>query len=305
MIIVTSYTGPDLDGYSCAVGYAELLRAQGKEAEAHVWGEPQLEVQWLVKEFDLISAEGPLEDDSAEVVLLDASDLDGLPGALRPEQVIEIIDHRRITELEVFPNSKNQVELVGAAATLVAERFKEAGLEPSRESALLLYGGILSNTQNFSGIATDRDRHMADWVKEIAEAPNDLARQMFLAKSDLSGSKLRETLLGDSKVLHIQGVDVGTLQLEIIGVEDLINTRRKEIENVIGEVSATEDCDYVFANMKDLESGESSILCGDVVTKELLSSAPDVTWNGLLGKSKTFTLRKQITAWIDEKLSNA
>ena len=31
MIVTTTYHGPDLDGYSSAVAYAELLRLQGKE----------------------------------------------------------------------------------------------------------------------------------------------------------------------------------------------------------------------------------------------------------------------------------
>lgn len=301
-IITTTYNGPDLDGYGCAVAYAELLRAQGKDAEAHIWGTPHLEVQWTLESFKITPAASPLEDREADLILLDASGPEDVPGTLQVEQVVEIIDHRKLHHADQFPNAKAQIELVGAAATLVAERFKEAGLEPSKESALLLLGGIISNTQNFTGIVTDRDKEMAKWLQEISGAPEDLARQMFLAKSDLPGSKLRETLLGDSKVFYIQGKVVGTAQLEIIGVQQLLQDRRDEIEKVLQEIKVSESCDYTYANMQDLELGKSWLLCVDGKTVELLKDAPDITWKGRLGVSKKLTLRKQMNAWIEEKL---
>lgn len=215
-IITTTYEGPDMDGYGSAVAYAELLRAQGKDATPRIWGTPQLEVRWLLENFGFDQVSSIDETDDSDVVLLDASEPGDLSGSITVDQVIEIIDHRKLHQAEKFINAKAQIEPVGAAATLVAERFKKAEFEPSKESALLLYAGIISNTQNFLGIATDRDREMAEWLKEVSDAPLDLVRQMFLAKSDLSGSKLKETLYGDSKILNINGKVVGTLQLEII-----------------------------------------------------------------------------------------
>ncbi len=52
-----------------------------------------------------------------------------------------------------------------------------------------------------------------------------------------------------------------------------------------------------------LESGTSLILCGNEATRELFSYLPNVLWEGNLGRSTERTLRKQITAWIDDRLS--
>ena len=71
MTITTTYEGPDLDGYSCAVAYAELLRAQGKEAKAAIFGEPQLEVQWILSKFG-ISPIGPISPIGSITAVLDA-----------------------------------------------------------------------------------------------------------------------------------------------------------------------------------------------------------------------------------------
>ncbi|MBU1126072.1 MAG: DHHA2 domain-containing protein [Patescibacteria group bacterium] len=304
-IITTTYEGPDLDGYSCSVAYAELLRALGKDAKAHIWGEPQLEVQWILKKFDLEQAQGPIENYEGLVVILDMSDPDGLPGNIKAEQVIEIIDHRKITFEDRFPNATSQIEQVGAAATLVAERFRSANIQPSKESGLLLYGGILSNTQNLSSTATERDRQMAEWLKELSGASDNLAQEMFAAKSDLAGDELQKTLLGDSKVIPVQNKMIGTMQLEIIGAKELVKNRLQEIQQVLENFGQENDCDYAFVNIKDLENDSGIIITFDQETLKLMQDVPGIEWHGNLGFSSQLTLRKQITAWIDERLANS
>lgn len=303
-IITTTYKGPDLDGYGCAMAYAELLRKQGRDAVACVWGKPQLEVLWLIQTFHLPTAKDSINDVMADVVLLDASSPEDLPTPLQSKQVVEIIDHRKIHKADEFPNAKQQIELVGAAATLVAERFVEAHMEPSKESALFLLGGIISNTQNFTGIATDRDRAMADWLWSVSGVPADLARQMFLAKSNLSGSRLKESMFIDLKTLQLQEKRISIVQLEIIGVQQLVNNRREEMEQILKEIHTREQSDFTFINMKDLDSGTSMILCLDQATADLLKNLPGVTWNGLVCQSAQLTLRKQLSSWIQNQLTH-
>ncbi len=302
-IITTTYEGPDLDGYSCSIAYAELLRAQGKNAEAHIWGEPQIEVAWLLKTFNITPALGPLENFEGDVILMDASNPEALAPSISPEQVTEVIDHRKVTFEDGFLRAVCQIEQVGAAATLVAERFQKTKIEPTPTSALLLLGGIISNTQNFTGIVTDKDREMAEWLREFAKPPQDLAEQMFTAKSDLAGEKLQQVLKSDEKIMHLQGKKVGTMQLEILGVEKLLAERQGEIEEALKAFHDSGQCDFSFLNLKDLSTGVSILMCADDGTRTFLNDAPGITWSGRIGKSTTLTMRKQITAWIDEKLA--
>ncbi len=304
-IITTTYNGPDLDGYGCAVAYAELLRSQGKDAQAHVWDDPHIEVQWLFETFNLPRALGPVDDKDAQTVLLDCSSPEDMPGSFNLDQVVEIIDHRKVFKVDEFKNAKVQIEPVGAAATLVAERFKKLGINPSKESALYLLGGIISNTQNFTAVATDRDREMAKWLKEISNAPDDLAKQMFIAKSDLSGDRLQQTLKNDFKVVQIQNITAAITQLEIVGVLDLVARRRDELEDFLLDLKKQHDSDLTFVNMKELETGESYILCADEKTRDFLANMPDVDWTDGLGHSKTLTLRKHIANWIKKELDKS
>ncbi len=303
-IITTTYKNPDLDGYGCVFAYAELLRAQKKDASAHIWGTPLLEVQWLIDTYSLKECEGESDDLEADIVLLDASDTHNVPEPHNADRVIEIIDHRKLNQADAFENAEAQIELVGAAATLVAERFRDADIMPSRDAALYLYGGILSNTQNFTGMVTDRDKEMAAWVKDVAGAADSLAHDMFTAKSDLSGARLQEQLAGDSKVFIIQGRRVGTMQLEIINSQKLVNERGEEIFSALTEFSSKNSCDYMFLNIKDIEKGTSIAVCGDEQTVELLKQWDRLSFSSQIGHAKNGLVRKMITAWIDTKLSS-
>ena len=63
-----------------------------------------------------------------------------IPKAIEKENIVEIIDHHnKDSWLESRNDIKVQIELIGAAATLVAKRFKNENIKISRESAILLY----------------------------------------------------------------------------------------------------------------------------------------------------------------------
>lgn len=300
-IITTTYAGPDLDGYGCAVAYAELLSANGEDAQAHLWGEPQLEVQWLIETFDLPKAGGPSDEAQAKVVLLDASRPEDLPSPLSADQVIEIIDHRRVHKAALFPNAQVHIERVGAAATLVAERFAAQEITPSSSSALYLLGGIISNTANFQSNTTARDTKMAGWLEGLCHPPADLAERMFAAKSDLSGDRLEKTLWGDLKTFVICKQRFAIAQIEINNTELLLQERREDIVETLKCISDKHQSDHVFVILKDLKTHVSRVVCLHKLTTELLEALPGVTCEGLLCTLDHFN-RKKIVALLEEYL---
>src|SRR3989338_2413616 len=145
---------------------AGKVKVHKKNASYGIIGEPHDEAKYILDRFGF---EYPPMIESAdnfdEVILVDASDLNGLEGKISAEKVIEIIDHRKIHEADKFSKAKAQIELVGAAATLVAEKFIQNKVDISKESATLVYGAIISNTLNFKGsVTTDRDKVAAEWL---------------------------------------------------------------------------------------------------------------------------------------------
>ncbi len=305
-VLVTCYVNPDLDGFASAVAYAEFLNSQGRPAQVGILGVPHDEVKYVLDRFKLIN---PKEISSAadftEVILVDASDLNGLEGRIEPDKVVEIIDHRKVNEAEKFPNAKAQIEMVGAAATLIAEKFKQADTRISNESAILIYSAIISNTLNFKGsVTTSRDKNIASWLEQFIEVPPEYWKELFTAKSDLTGDKLAKRIQGDFAWFVLGGQKVGIAQLEIIGAAALIRERGKEIITILNKIKAELNLDCIFQNTIDLEKLNNFIVTNDDLAKNILENALGIKFSGTVAIKDQLIMRKQIVPLIKEELEN-
>ena len=280
-ILVTSYRDPDLDGVACSVAYAELLRTQGREAIAAILGSPHLEARHVAERFGIQLPSEVDPRDFAEIVLVDTSVVTEQDIRLPVDHVMEIIDHRAMHEAEKFPNAKAQIELVGSAATLVAERFVKAGVTPSESSARLLFGAIASNTVNFKArITTERDHKMAEWLRSLYPIPEDFITTMFLAKSDLTGDKLRETLMGDFSYRTQGEISLGIGQLEIVEARELIEGRREELLGIIEVLrEAYPQANRIFISAIDVIRGENIFLAPEADVREILGEILGITFD--------------------------
>ena len=303
-ILITCYVNPDLDGVAGALAYGEFLQKTGRESVVGIIGEPHDEAKYILDRYNIPYPQKIINADNFdEVVLVDASDLNGLEGNIVPEKVVEIIDHRKINEADKFPNAKVQIELVGSAATLIAEKFIENSINISKESAILLCGAIISNTLNFKGgVTTDRDKKAVEYLNKIALLPDDFWKDLFMAKSDLSGSKLSERIEGDFAWFTFADKKVGIAQIEIVGAEKLIKERIEEIINVLEKIKQDMGLDYIFQNTIELELECNYFISPDLKTQKLLEKVLNIKFNKAVAKRPNLIMRKQIVPLIKEEL---
>lgn len=302
--LITCYVNPDLDGVAGAMAYCEFLQKTGKDAVVGIIGEPHDEVKYILNRYNFSYPQSISNDeDFDEVILVDSSDLNGLGGNIRPEKVIEIIDHRKINEAAKFPNARIQIELVGSAATLIAEKFIENNIIISKESATLLCGAIISNTLNFKGsVTTGRDKKAAEYLNKTALLADNFWKELFMAKSDLSGSKLKERIEGDFAWFTFAGKKVGIAQIEIIGVEKLIKERGEEIISVLERMRLDMGLDYIFQNNIELELDCNYFISSDLKTQKLLEKILGIKFNEFFAKRSNLIMRKQIVPLLKEEL---
>ena len=303
-ILITCYVSPDLDGVAGAVAYGEFLQKAGKDVVVGIIGELNDEAGYIFDRFGFSHPKTvPDADGYDEVILVDASELSGLEGKIPAEKVIEIIDHRTINDADKFPNAKAQIELVGAAATLVAEKFIQNKADISKESATLLYGAIVSNTLNFKGsVTTERDRVAAVWLNQTAGLPESFWRELFVAKSDLSGRKLAERIESDFAWFALGGKKIGIAQIEIIGAGELIQARGAEIVGTLGRIKTDMGLDFIFQNTIDLEEGKNFFVTDDGPAKELLGKVLQVRFSGVVAERSNALMRKQIVPLLKKEL---
>ncbi len=305
-IIVTSYKNADLDGVACAVAYAEFLGKQRVFATAKIAGEPHKEARFVLDKFaisiDLVMEEKVPID--VQVIFLDASDVESLPNGIIPQQVVEVIDHRQFNDTAGFINAKIQLELVGACATLIAEKFFNKGVEISKASAVLLYGAIASNTMNFKGsVTTDRDIKMAQWLKDQVEIPENFVYEMFAYKSNLE-QPFKDILMSDFKTFDLGGKKVSIAQLEILDTNDYVNSNLVDIKQVLQELKNEQQLDYIFLNFVDLANGKNKFVTVDINTEELVSKVLVVKFENGVACNNSIMLRKQIYPLIKEYLNS-
>ena len=68
---------------------------------------------------------------------MDTNNLRKVNNQVKHENVIEIIDHHHLSdEIQKFTNAKLDIQKVGAAATLVAKRFIDDKIPPTKENLI-------------------------------------------------------------------------------------------------------------------------------------------------------------------------
>ena len=296
---VTCYSDPDLDGYACVHAYSEYLNAIGKKTIPGIFGRRNKEVDFVLDEFSITNLKNFSNLSGKQVILVDSSETIGIDPTLDPANVVEIIDHRRINDAHKFPNAKLQIELVGSAATLVAEKYTGSKTTISRESAALLYSAILSNTLNLRAkVTTDRDRKAADWLNGILELDENYVWQMFAAKSDMTGTNLKSSIIQDFTHFVFGGKKVGIGQLELVGAESLIQNRKDEMLKIIKDLKNSRGLDHIFLSVIDLKQYRNLFISEDNQIREIISKVLGVNFDKNLAEREGFIMRKEMVPLI-------
>ena len=161
------------------------------------------------------------------VVLVDHNEAaQSVPGLAQAE-ILEIIDHHRLADIQTANPIYVRNEPVGSTATIISAMYQEKGLMPSEKLAGLLAAAIVADTVMFkSPTCTERDRRMAERMARIANLSLDaLGREIFSAS--VSDDKPVEAMIQtDYKEFHIAEHDFGISQITCVDAEKML--RRKE-----------------------------------------------------------------------------
>lgn len=143
--------------------------------------------------------------------------VDGLDEA----EILEIIDHHRVADIQTSGPIFFRNEPLGSTSTIVGKCFFERGLTPSREAAGLLCGAIISDTLLFrSPTCTEQDKEVCLKLAEIAGINvEDFAKEMFKAGTSLQGKTVEEIFNQDFKPFTIGETKVGIAQVNTMDIE--------------------------------------------------------------------------------------
>jgi manganese-dependent inorganic pyrophosphatase len=171
------------------------------------------------------------------VILVDhAEQAQSVPGVDQAE-IVEILDHHHIGSIETRVPVTATFDPVGSTATLVLERFRRSGMEPSRPTAMLLLSAVLSDTVILnSPTTTDRDYAVVEYLERMLELDaRDYGRRMFEETSDVSKVSAEVLVKRDAKGYHSgNGTPFLIAQVEVVGKglldreQELLDAMRRE-----------------------------------------------------------------------------
>lgn len=297
--VVTSYINPDMDGISLMYAYTEYLRKNGESADYYFEGSLKKEVEIILDKFNIKLENISDISDEDEIVLVDTNYLRELSEKVKPEKIVEIIDHHNKEDwINDYKNISVNIELIGAAATLVAERFKNNNVSISRKSAILLYYGIISNTMNLKiKLTSQKDIEMANWLKmQVSEITDQVTNEIFEKKSEI-GDYLREEMEVEFKD-QFMSISWSMGQLEVANVDDFLNKYEDKIRNILDVVSRENDVDYISVNCMDIINGYSVIVAYNEATAQLISEATGIKFDNLKARVNELISRKEIVKII-------
>ena len=209
------------------------------------------------------------------VVLVDHNEAaQSVPG-LEQVDILEIIDHHRLADIQTKQPIRVRNEPVGSTNTIITSMYQENGVVPSPKIAGLMAGAILSDTVMFkSPTCTKRDIAMAERLARIAHISLDeLGKSLFsFGGWDKSAEELLKT---DYKQFHISGQNIAVSQITCDDSDKLLE-RREEFLQVMEKLQKENDFDMVLLMVTDvLQEGSHLLYVGsDDVVQQAFSVTP-------------------------------
>jgi manganese-dependent inorganic pyrophosphatase len=181
-------------------------------------------------------------------------------------EIIEILDHHHIGSIETRVPVTATFDPVGSTATLVVERFRQNGLDPSPSSALMLLGAVLSDTVILnSATTTDRDHAVVSYLERALDVDaRELGREMFESTADVSEVSAEDIVTRDAKRYQIRGGQtICIAQVEVVG-KSLLERKAELLEVMARERERKELGVYALMVTDVLEHGTDMLVSGDV-----------------------------------------
>jgi manganese-dependent inorganic pyrophosphatase len=208
-----------------------------------------------------------------KIVMVDHNELAQAVPGLEEGEVVEVLDHHRLSSMPTSVPIRFKIEPVGSCSTLVAERGVEQGITFPEGIAGLLLSGILSDTLAFrSPTATDRDRNVAkklavmaklasadDTDEKVQQSIADFGQQLLASGAGLGMRPVEEIINTDIKYYETNGAKVGIAQVEVANLSELA-PRLDALRKALVEMTKSQKLTLALLMVTDVVLGNSRLV---------------------------------------------
>jgi len=247
-------------------------------------------VDELDKVVGVVTARDLLQASGKKVILVDHNEIFQAAKGIEEAEIIEIIDHHRLGDIQSRLPISFMGEAVGSTSTLIAGKYEQHFISPPKEIAGILLAGILSDTLLFkSSTTTQRDIGVAKKLALVCgEEINEFGLNMFRHASIIDEKSVEEIIMANYKEYKLGIKNVGISQFETIDAENMLKlkeTFQKEL-NKIREEHKLELAVMLITDI--LKEGSNLIFAGNPKLIELAfeDSKEGIFLKGILSRKK-------------------
>lgn len=196
------------------------------------------------------------------LALVDHNEYAQAVNGIEEAEIVEVIDHHRLAgDLVSREPIRYLNEPVGSTCTLVARKFMHRGIPPAPPVAMVLCGGIVSDTLCLNSPTTSQlDREMLGWLCGIARVDATAFSEEFFAVGSLIATGTpAEILEADRKEFTEQGMSMTIAQVEERDLHGFA-ARRDELELELRTLSERMRYDVAVLAVTDVALKRSIIL---------------------------------------------
>ncbi len=185
------------------------------------------------------------------VVLVDHNEAaQSVPG-LDEAEILEIIDHHRLADIQTGNPIYVRNEPVGSTNTIIASMFQDKGLMPSANMAGMMAAAIISDTVMFkSPTCTERDVRTAERMARIANVSlEELGREIFSAS--VENRTTEDLMFADYKEFHIAGHNLAVAQVTCVDSPKMLE-RKDDFMELMEKTAKEKEFDMVILMLTDV-----------------------------------------------------
>ena len=215
-----------------------------------------------------------------KVILVDHNERSQAVDGIEEAEIIEIIDHHRLGDIETVSPITFRNQPVGCTATIINQMYEENEIEVPREIAGLLCGAIISDTLLFrSPTCTPLDERTAKKLAKISDIDlEQMAQEMFNAGRNLKGKSAEDICFQDFKQFTVNDTIFGVGQITSMSKEELAAIRDMMTEH-LPKVLEAHNLNMIYFMLTDILAESTELLCVGTGARGIALSAFDLPDN--------------------------
>ena len=196
-----------------------------------------------------------------KVIQVDHNERSQAIDGIEEAEILEIVDHHRVADIQTVGPVLFRAEPVGCTATIVVKCYKENGVEIPQDMAGLMLGAIISDTLLFkSPTCTPTDTKIARELAAIAGVDiKEFGMEMFKAGTSLVGKTVEEIFNQDYKKFTFGDLSVGVAQVNTMDIEGFA-PYKQEMLDYMNNVARENHMEFTMLLLTDVINATSEVL---------------------------------------------